>query len=76
MRWFRTGYNDEQLWRHYHTDFYTNNRRMLDQEDHDPASDSSHFEELWENPQLSQSVYDKLDALGNAGPQEPPSPRN
>ena len=77
MRRFRTGHNENGLWRNYHTDFYSNNSRSFDQEDHDPASDSSAFEWEWENPPpppLPQSTYAKLDALGNAGPQEPPSP--
>ena len=77
MRWFRTGYNAKRLWRNYHSDHFSNNPRKFDQEDHDPASDSSAFEWEWENPPpppLSQSIYDKLEALGNAGPQEPPSP--
>jgi len=77
MRWFRTGYNAKRLWRRYHSDHFSTNPRKFDQEDHDPASDSSAFESEWENPPpppLPRSVYDKLEALGNAGPQEPPSP--
>ena len=73
MRWFRTGYNDKHLHRRYHSDHFTNSQALFDQESHDPASDSSAFESEWENPPpppLPASTYNKLEALGKAGPQE------
>ena len=80
MRWFRTGHNDNWVSRRYYLDHFTSNQQQFDQENYDPASDSSAFEsdcDDYPRPQLSNAARTRqryqmkqIRILRRAGPQE------